>query len=96
MANYQITCENDSSRIWLLKLSLHGSTATFDKQALQTNKDNLGIRIYQNDQPFLPESSLIIDLANPPKLEAVPVKRPGSTLTEGTFEAWATLQADYQ
>ncbi|MGP2980184.1 fimbrial protein [Serratia nevei] len=96
MLNYQITCDNAGSGSWALTLSLTGAAAGFDEQALQTNKTDLGIRVYQNDQPFTPGSSLAIDLANPPRLEAVPVKNAGSSLAEGAFEAWATLQADYQ
>lgn len=96
MLNYQITCEGGGSGIWALTLNLSGTATGFDGQALQTNKENLGIRVYQNDQPFTPGSSLAIDLATPPRLEAVPVKNAGSTLAEGAFEAWATLQADYQ
>lgn len=94
--NYQITCEGGSSGIGSLTLSLNGSSAEFDKDALSTTKADLGIRIYQNGQPFTPNSTLSIDLAQPPRLEAVPVKKEGSKLTEGTFEAWATLRADYQ
>ncbi|RTF42515.1 fimbrial protein [Serratia marcescens] len=94
--NYQITCDNAGSGNWALTLSLSGSSTGFDKEALLTDKANLGIRVYQNDQPFTPNSTLKIDLANPPHLEAVPVKNAGATLTEGAFEAWATLRADYQ
>lgn len=94
--NYQITCESAGSNTWALSLSLSGSAVGFDKEALLTNKSDLGIRVYQNDTPFTPNSTLKIDLANPPSLEAVPVKKAGATLTEGTFEAWATLRADYQ
>ncbi|MGP2705730.1 fimbrial protein, partial [Serratia marcescens] len=56
----------------------------------------LGIRIYQNAQPFKVGSALPIDPAKPPVLEAVPVGKSGETLTEGAFEATATLRADYQ
>lgn len=94
--NYQITCGNADSGNWVLALSLNGAAAAFDEEALLTNKTDLGIRIYQNDQPFTPGSTLKIALTNPPRLEAVPVKRVGAELTEGTFEAWATLRADYQ
>ncbi|EMW1017921.1 fimbrial protein [Serratia marcescens] len=96
MMNYQITCDNAGSGSWALTLSLTGAAAGFDEQALQTNKTDLGIRIYQNDKPFTPGSTLDIDISNPPRLEAVPVKREGATLTEGAFESWATLRADYQ
>ncbi|MFJ3001248.1 fimbrial protein [Serratia liquefaciens] len=94
--NYQITCDNAGSGSWALTLSLTGAAAGFDEQALQTNKTELGIRVYQNDKPFTPGSTLAIDISNPPRLEAVPVKREGATLTEGAFESWATLRADYQ
>lgn len=94
--NYQIGCQGASSGNWSLSLSLIGSVTGFDKNALQTNKADLGIRVYQNGEPFVPGSRLAISLNNQPLLEAVPVKRPGATLTAGTFEAWATLQANYQ
>lgn len=94
--NYQIVCENSGDRSWALTLSLSGAQAGFDNEALQSSKENLGIRVYQNDRPFTPGSSLAIDLSSPPRLEAVPVKNAGSTLTEGAFDAWATLRADYQ
>lgn len=90
------TCENANSGKWALTLSLEGNRVDFDKDALKTNQENLGIRVYQNDMPFTPGSVLNIDLANPPRLEAVLVKRADSELTEGSFEAWATLRADYQ
>ncbi|CAI1043075.1 fimbrial protein [Serratia fonticola] len=96
LMNYQITCQDAAGGNWALKLSLSGSAAGFDTEALMTDKANLGIRIYQNGQPFTPNSTLKIDLANPPRLEAVPVKKEGGTLIEGAFEAWATLRADYQ
>lgn len=94
--NYQLSCQNIGNGNWALTLSLSGVPAGFDNQALQTNKESFGIRLYQNDKPFTPGSSLNIDLTNPPRLEAVPVKREGAALTEGAFEAWATLRADYQ
>ncbi|MBC3217508.1 fimbrial protein [Serratia fonticola] len=95
LMNYQIKCDNATSGNWALKLSLNGTAADFDKEALLSSKMNLGIRVYQNDTPFAPGSTLDIDLANPPLLEAVPVKREGTTLTEGVFESWATLRAEY-
>lgn len=94
--NYQIRCDNAASGNWVLTLSLSGTASGFDKQALATNHSDLGIRIYRDDEPFTPGSVLKITLDNPPELEAVPVKKQGVTLSEGAFEAWATLQADYQ
>lgn len=94
--NYRVTCEGGDPGSWAMSLSLSGTATGFDGQALQTDRADLGIRVYQNDSPFMPNSTLSIDPAKPPVLEAVPVKRAGSVLKEGAFEAWATLQADYQ
>lgn len=94
--NYQITCEGAGGGNRGMTLSLSGGASGFDSEALSTNKADLGIRVYQNDQPFTPNSTLKINLASPPRLEAVPVKSAGATLTEGAFEAWATLRADYE
>lgn len=91
---HKITCEGTGN--WALTLSLKGERADFDDHALATDRTDLGIRVYQNDKPFTPNSTLNIDISAPPTLEAVPVKNIGATLTKGTFEAWATLQADYQ
>lgn len=94
--NYQITCDKAVGGTWALKLSLSGSAAGFDNDALLTDKTGLGIRVYQGDKPFTPNSSVKINLANPPRLDAVPIKQAGATLTEGVFEARATLRADYE
>jgi type 1 fimbria pilin len=93
---YKITCDKAVGGTAALTLSLSGSAAGFDNFALQTDKASLGIRIYQNDKLFPPNSVLKINLANPPVLEAVPIKQAGATLTEGAFKAWATLRADYE
>ncbi|MGF6191421.1 fimbrial protein [Serratia sp. 2723] len=94
--NYQITCDKAVGGSWALTLSLSGSAAGFDSEALLTDKTDLGIRVYQNDKPFTPNSTLKINLDSLPRLEAVPIKQAGATLTEGVFEAWATLRADYE
>lgn len=93
--NYQIVCDDYGSG-WSMSLLLQGTGADFDSDALLTSNPDLGVRIYQNDVPLSPNIALGIDLAKPPRLEAVPVKRAGATLTEGGFEAWATLEAKYQ
>ncbi|OKP49465.1 pilus assembly protein [Serratia marcescens] len=93
---YRIRCNLNDSLPWELTLTLKGNATAFDKAALQTDKTDLGIRLYREDEPFEINSSLRIDPANPPRLEAVPVARPGAALSEGAFTATATLQADYQ
>ncbi len=92
---YRIRCEPGVGK-WDMLLSLTGTPATFDEAAVQTDRRYLGIRIYQNAQPFKVGSALPVDPAKPPVLEAVPVGKSGETLTEGAFEATATLRAEYQ
>ncbi|WP_242526794.1 fimbrial protein [Serratia ureilytica] len=92
--DYSITCERGALP-WQMTLTLKGGVS-FERATLQTNKPDLGIRIYQNDMPFIINTPLNIVPGNLPLLEAVPIAKPGSTLTEGAFSATATLQADYQ
>ncbi|CAI2486732.1 MULTISPECIES: fimbrial protein [Serratia] len=93
--NYRISCEGSTGTDGMT-LIFSGAVSTFDKAALQTSMSDLGIRIYQNDQPMAPGSKIAINPSSPPQLEAVPVQRPGAVLSEGQFEATATLQVNYQ
>ncbi|HEB0103792.1 TPA: fimbrial protein [Serratia marcescens] len=93
--NYRLRCDAPGALPWELKLSFKGIAASFDRAALQTDNGNLGIRLYQDDKAFAPNTSINIDPANPPRLEAVPVTKAGVPLKEGAFAATATLQADY-
>lgn len=92
--NYRITCEKGSSA-WALKLTLTGNATDFDKEALMSNR-GVGIRMYQNNKPFTPNSTIAISLNNPPVLEVVPVKDATASLVKGQFVARAWLRADYQ
>lgn len=103
---FRLECEDKSAKGWKLILSLNGPVSPFDTEVFKTtslganksNEANLGIRIYQdNGTVFKPKSQIEIrDAENPPKLMAVPVKRPGSVLVEGDFETLVTLQAHYE
>lgn len=93
--NYRIDCESGVGG-WMPALTLSGIATDFDYNALATNKPDMGIRVYLNSTPFMPNTKVNFSMVNKPKLEAVPVKRPGIKLTEGAFEAWATLRVDYQ
>lgn len=94
--NYQVRCDNDNATGFSLMLSLSGTPTDFDANALQTSKTGLGVRMYQNNRPFTPNTELTITQNNLPTLEVVPVKKIGAALDKGSFEAWATLKADYQ
>lgn len=96
--NYTVTCQGGTSGA-VVKLSLTATGSAFDTNAIQTSIEDLGIRVYQSGPPltlFELNSSVQIDPDNPPNLEVVPVKKPGVRLQATVFEAWATLQADYQ
>ncbi len=92
---YKVTCEKDSNP-WEMQLTLRGDITDYDNAALQTNMPNLGIRMLLNGKPFEVNKAVPVDPANLPVMEAVPVKSPGSTLTQGLFWAFVTLQAEYQ
>nr|ELR5112308.1 fimbrial protein [Providencia stuartii] len=93
--DYKLVCAQNSKG-WVLKLSVSGPQSNFDSAALQTNEKNLAIRITQNGQPFEINKPITITPTTPPAIKAVPIKRPGSTLTEGPFSVTATLLAEYQ
>ncbi|MFJ4133997.1 fimbrial protein [Pseudomonas cyclaminis] len=92
---YTISCGTDTLP-WVLKLSVNGTSTTFDGAAVQTSVPELGIRIFQNNLPFALNQPLNITLSSPPTLDVVPVQRPGAILTPARFSAVATLLAEYQ
>lgn len=94
---YSINCESPGDLDWGMAMEIKGAATAFDRAAVQaTGNPDLGIRLYQNGQPFTLNESINIDPTNRPKLEAVPVARPGAVLKEGAFVATATLQVSYQ
>ncbi|WP_434461847.1 fimbrial protein [Serratia plymuthica] len=93
--DYRITCEPGATTLEL-GLRVVGAPTIFDGAALQTNITDLGIRLLQNGLPLQVNQRVVIDPKNPPRLQAVPVKKMGSALPEGVFEVTATLLADYQ
>lgn len=92
---YLVYCEAES-KPWDTSFVLTGTATSYDNAAIQTDIEDLGIRVLINGQPFTIEQNVPIDFSKPPLLEAVPVKKPGSTLTSGAFEAVATIRINYQ
>ena len=78
-----------------LKLQFRGAAAGFDS-ALTTSNPNLGIRLMNGSAPLAPGAWLNFTWPNTPAINAVLVKRPGTTLTPGEFTGAATLLVDYQ
>lgn len=94
---YRVACTGDAgTQPWEMVLTFSGTPTIFDEAAVQTDKAGLGIRILKEGLPFKLNTPVKITPGNYPKLEAVPVQSPGATLTEGPFEALATLRVDYQ
>ncbi|QEZ91368.1 fimbrial protein [Proteus sp. CD3] len=93
--NYTLKCEGNSTQ-WALGLSIIGIKSQFDDAALQTNITDLAIHITRDGEPFILNERFVITPNKPPIIQAVPVKRPGSTLQKGAFETTATLLAEYQ
>ncbi|WP_233268373.1 fimbrial protein [Pantoea sp. BAV 3049] len=93
--NYTLTCPGASSNN--IKLSIQGTVADFsDQSALQTNMADLGVELQNNGQIIKVGEWVNFTYPTLPVLQAVPVKRPGSTLGVGEFSAGATMVVDWQ
>ncbi|WP_081248362.1 fimbrial protein [Serratia plymuthica] len=92
--DYTLECKGNTKNA--MKMMIEGSGATFDSGVLQTNKTDFGIALKQNGQPLKVYQWVNFTYPAKPVLQAVPVKRSGSTLSTGTFFAGATLKVDYQ
>ncbi|MFQ6791099.1 fimbrial protein [Serratia marcescens] len=93
--NYDIDCEPGNSG-QALGLTLVAAASGFDTAAVPTNVPDLAIRLLLAGNPFVLNKRVPIEGANKPRLQAVPVKRPGGALKPQAFSAQATLVADYQ
>ncbi|WP_368547374.1 fimbrial protein [Klebsiella pneumoniae] len=92
---YRVTCEaTDSS--WQLYITLKGNAVTSDNAVLQTNVDDVGIKIYQNAKPLEINKPLKVSFSDLPKLQAVPVLLKSENIKTGFFYSVTTLIADYQ
>lgn len=94
---YSITCDTavrDPSME--MKLSWSGTQSDFDDASVSTDISGLAIRLKQAGQSFKLNTALVVNETALPVLTAVPVKKSGVDLPEADFEAWATLQVDYQ
>ncbi|MBK4714646.1 MULTISPECIES: fimbrial protein [Tenebrionibacter/Tenebrionicola group] len=93
--DYQLTCNANAAKTGLT-LTLRGTASAFDAAAVQTTKPGLGIRLILGERPFTLNTPFTVDMARLPALFAVPVSEKGATLTEGQFDATATLLAEYR
>lgn len=91
---YTVTCNSPVSNA--MKLELKGTAAAFDNRVLMTRKPDLGVKLFVNGADWPINTPVNFTHPNFPVVQAVPVKRAGSTLTGGAFDAAATLVVDYQ
>ena len=91
---YTVTCNSPFSNA--LTLELKGTGAGFDSRVLSTLKSYLGFKLFVNGADWPLNTAVNFTYPNFPAVQAVPVKRVGSTLTGGAFDATATLVVDYQ
>ncbi|MGX9743220.1 fimbrial protein [Pseudocitrobacter corydidari] len=94
---WELSCDS-SVRSDLLAFSLTylGTASNYTPDAISTNIQGLGIVLQEDGQVFRPGSTITITESSLPVLKAVPIKKENTTLTEGEFEAFATLQVEYQ
>ena len=94
---YTIDCDTDwRDSSMVMSLTLTGTASDFNTAALKTNIDDFAIAVYQDGKPFTLGSTITVNEASKPVIQVVPIKKAGSQLVEGNFEAWATLRVDYQ
>lgn len=93
--NYIITCSSGTLP-WEMTLTVRGVATSYEASAVQSSVLDLGIRLLQNGAPLPLNTLLLINPSAPPVLQAVPIKRPGTSLGPGAFTSSATLLAEFQ
>ncbi|WP_025858656.1 fimbrial protein [Pseudomonas sp. CHM02] len=91
---YTIRCDSPFSNA--MTLELKGTGAAFDNRVLVTRKPDLGIKLFVNGADWPLNTAVNFTHPTFPVVQAVPVKRAGSKLTGGAFDATATLVVDYR
>lgn len=91
---YTVRCDSPFSNA--LTLELKGTGAAFDNRVLVTRKADLRVKLFVNGADWPLNTAVNFTYPNVPVVQAVPVKRAGSKLTGGAFDAAATLVVDYQ
>ena len=86
---YEVSCNNPSSNA--MTLELKGTGAAFDAKSLATSKADLGVKLFVDGADWPINTAVKFTYPTLPDVQAVPVKRLGSTLTGGAFTAVATL-----
>lgn len=100
LAEKPISYELDCSAMDMaksLKMTIHGTGADFDADALKTSVADLGVKIKANGSDYPLNMALnFATAASKPALTALLVQKPGARLETGAFTAGATMTVDYQ
>jgi type 1 fimbria pilin len=91
---YTVTCDAPFSNA--MTLELKGTGASFDGRVLSTRNPDLGVKLFVNGADWPLNAAVNFTYPNFPVVQAVPVKRAGSNLRGGAFDAAATLVIEYQ
>ena len=91
---YTVTCDSPFNNA--MTLELKGTGASFDRNVLLTRKPDLGVKLFINGADWPLNTAVNFTHPTFPSVQAVPVKRVGSQLTGGAFDAAATLVVEYQ
>ncbi|RTP97278.1 fimbrial protein [Enterobacter sp. WCHEn045836] len=92
--DYTLECKGHTSNA--MKMMIKGNPTTFDSSALQTNIADFGIALKANGETIGINDWVNFTYPDKPALQAVPVKKSGSTPAGGDFQAAATLMIAYQ
>ena len=94
--NYTLDCPGINSANTLQMSFMTSRPALSDPASIESDVSGLLIRILKNGQPLELNKFFKVDnAAQPPKLEALLVKVPGTDLTQSPFRATGTLVAEY-
>ncbi|CAI2142722.1 putative minor fimbrial subunit StfF [Serratia fonticola] len=92
---YSLQCTGGNTDA--LRLQIQGEPTAFNPAALVSiQQSNLGIELWANSARFPVNSWINFTYPSAPVLQAVPVKKSGTTLAAGKFSAVATLKIDVQ
>ncbi|CAM4155500.1 fimbrial protein [Serratia silvae] len=92
--DYSLDCKANTKNA--MKLKVEGNATNFERSALKTNMPDLGIALKADGSALTINNWVNFNYPDKPVLQAVPVKRPGTTLSGGDFTSTATLMVGYQ
>ncbi|WP_156656650.1 fimbrial protein [Morganella psychrotolerans] len=94
--NYTLDCPGINSASTLRMMFMTSRPVPTDTSGIESDVAGLQVRVLKDGQPLELNKFFKIDnAAQPPKLEALLVKVPGTDFTQSSFRATGTLVAEY-